>query len=184
VTAVSARLAAPLAAAMLAGCAGQLNRPPAGFYRVPGLASTPTPLSPVEGAQSFRLELGGGQVEAIVEAELEGGDLVLVTAVRNEGRGKVRYDLLQAAVADADGTALEPLSVGEDPSRRPSAAERAGEPYRAGWRQIARGERLVVTRRFRPSPDAEPRLERLELADEVEIEGQAQPLRLRLEKVR
>ncbi len=187
----SASLLAVLAS--LAGCAGGgfhpgLSDQPGGFYRVPGLAPVPLTFSAEEGAQGYRLEPGGVGVELELQVALEREEVRIRSVVRNRGRGPVRYDLRRAVVSGADGRPLELAAVEEDPSRRPTSAQRNTEAWRAGVREIARGERNVITRRYRlvdpDAPGVGERLSRLELDDEIAIGDRTEPVKLRFERAR
>ncbi len=178
---------------VLAGCAGHLgpvlSRAPGGHYRVPGLAPVPTPFSPEDGALSYQLEPGGAGVWYGVEVALEGGgELRVITLVENRSRAPARYDLRRAVVTDAAGAPLRQATLQEDPTRRPSPAQRGSPAYRDGVREVEPGEGLVVTRRFAPSSEelAEPGrlLGRLSLEDELAVDDRSERVSLQLEKAR
>ncbi|MGC4000350.1 MAG: hypothetical protein QM767_24080 [Anaeromyxobacter sp.] len=180
------RRLALVTALALSGCAS-LGAPPAGFYRVPGTAPMPTPLSAREGAQSFRFELPAG-VAYTVEAATAGDDLELRTEVKNGGRGAIVYALGRARVR-AGEHALVVVRTHDDPSRAPLTSAMTTPAYREGQRAIAAGERLVVTRTLRlpeavAAGDAVRLLERLVLEDAVTIGGAAEPVRVSFEKAR
>jgi hypothetical protein len=187
------RLSPFLVPLLLAGCAGHPgpapSRPPAGHYRVPGLAPTPTPFSPEDGALGYQLEPGGAGVWYRVEVALEGGgELRVITLVENRGQAPARYDLRRAVVTDAAGVPLRQATLQEDSTRRPAPAQRRSPDYRDGVREVAPGEGLVVTRRYSPSSEelTEPGrlLGRLALEDELAVDDRSEPVSLQLEKAR
>lgn len=184
------RLAVIAVYVLLAGCANVRNGladVAMAFYRVPGLAPMPMSFSSEEGAQTFRIEPGKAGVAVDLQMALVQGEIRLIAEVENGGREPVRYDLKRGAVSTCGGARLELVAVEDDPSHRPTAAERSGEPYRAGVREIPGGERDVVTRRYRLADReaaAGPRqLERLDLDDELAVGERRQPVKVRFEKI-
>ncbi|HYD43469.1 MAG TPA: hypothetical protein VEB43_21750 [Anaeromyxobacter sp.] len=183
--------AALAALAALSGCGGTksvLARPAAGAYRIPGLAPNPMPLSPEEGTHAYRVEVGSGVVYE-VQASVVRDEVRVVTVVQNVRGETIRYDLRRAALTALEGKKLELVAVSDDASRRPSAGDRASEDYLRGLRLVLRGERTVVTRRYRlPSLIAAVQASRLlaalELDDELGGVDGALPVKLRFEKVR
>ena len=126
-------------------CAG-LTSPPERPYRVSGMASTPVRLGGEKGSESHVVQLDEG-VEYIVQAAEASGVVRLRTVVRNGSRYPVRYDVQRLVVAAADGGVLRFVGTEEEPSSRPTDAERAPEGYLRGIRVIAPGQRIAVTRR-------------------------------------
>jgi len=176
------------AAALSVGCA-YLGRPPSGFYRVPGHVPTPTPPSAEEGAQAFDLRLVGGDVLYGLQASVVDGEVRLRIDLHDFGRAPIQYDLRRARLRAEDGTALELAAVEELPSRRPSGAALASAAYRRGEREIGRGERNAVTRRYALPEGLEGAraakvLRRLTLEDEVRIGDRVEAVDLVLEKAR
>lgn len=175
---------------LAAGCASldpALHRPADGPYRIPGRAPDPLPFSAEPDARAYALEPAAG-VGYDLDAALDGGEARVIVVLQNRGRAPLRYDLGRLALTGRGERRLERVTVQDDPSRRPTPAERAGEPYRQGLREVLRGERLVVTRRFRVADadvdDTARILSALELDDEVLAGDQAAPVKLRLERVR
>lgn len=184
-------LAALAALTALPGCGGTKSvraRPAAGAYRIPGLAPNPMPLSPEEGTHAYRVEVGKGAVYE-VQASVVRDEVLVVTVVQNVRGETLRYDLRRAALTALEGKRLELVAVSDDASRRPSAGDRASEDYLRGLRLVLRGERTVVTRRYRlptliASVQASRLLAALELDDELGGADGALPVKLRFEKVR
>jgi hypothetical protein len=180
------------------GCAGSKSAlgGPGGAYRIPGLAPDPMAFGAQEGIQAFRIPLGGG-VEYLVHAELVGEQVRIVTVVQNGRTQALRYDLKRATIIAQDGRKLELAEINEDPTRQPSAADRATQDYQNGLRMVPRGERNVITRTYKiggPSISlhldakapvkATPRVvAALQLDDELSAEGGVLPVKLRFEKV-
>jgi hypothetical protein len=173
----------------MAGCAEihtGLGDPPGGFYRVPGLAPTPLTFSADEGALGYRVVPMAG-VEVEVQAAVMNGEVRLVTAVLNRGRAPVRYDLRRAVVT-AGAMPLDLAGFADAPSRRPTREDRSKDEYRTGIREIRKGERSVITRRYRlgegDAQDAGSSLEQLQLVDELTTDDGAGRIELRFERSR
>lgn len=188
----TATLAVLALAAALTSCATtkpSLTRAsaPGGPYRIPGLTPIAKPFVPEEGMHAYRVDAAGVAYE--VQASVVRDEVRVVTVLRNGRDETIRYDLRRAALTSLEGKRLELVALADDASRRPSAADRASEDYQGGLRLLLRGERTVVTRRYRlPSLIATVQASRLlaalELEDEIGGADGATPVKLRFEKVR
>lgn len=176
------------ALALGAGCASVdpvLDRPASGAYRIPGRAPDPMPSSAEEGALAYAVD-PGHDAGYDLDAAVARGEARITIVVTNRGRAPLRYDLRRLALTGAGGEPLQLAGLQEDPSRRPTREERSAEDYREGVREVLRGEKLSVTRRYRVAntEHAARSLATLELSDELTAGDAAVPVELHLERAR